>query len=91
MHNENNNADIDPNYFGDDSSEVLPKHCLVVTDRDDYLKMAKDEGMFTCRIRKENARRGNITAAYNCLEIANVEEIVNEINGISFNSVFGSR
>jgi len=85
---EDHDDSIDPNYFMDHSIEILPKHCLVVSDRDDYLKMGKEGGMFTCRIRKENARRGNITAAYNCLEIGHVEDIVNEINGISFNSVF---
>ena len=79
-------------YMTDDAtSQVLPKHCLIVSDRDDYLKMAKEKNMFTCRIRPENARRGNITAAYNVLEMAHVENIINEINGISFNSVFGAR
>ena len=72
-------------------SSILPKHCLIVSDRDDYLKMAKEMNMFTCRVRPENARRGNITAAYNVLEIGMVEDIINEINGISFNSVFGAR
>ena len=72
-------------------SSILPKHCLIVSDRDDYLKMAKEMNMFTCLVRPENARRGNITAAYNVLEIGMVEDIINEINGISFNSVFKAR
>lgn len=75
------------------SSTILPKQCLIVSDRDDYLKMAKEGGMFTCRVRPESSkgRRGNITAAYNVNDMSNVEDIVNEINGISFNSVFSAR
>mmetsp|Transcript_5142 Transcript_5142/g.7823 ORF Transcript_5142/g.7823 Transcript_5142/m.7823 type:complete len:372 (+) Transcript_5142:144-1259(+) len=61
---------------------------MVVSNRDDYLKEAKDRGMITCRIQPLNARRGNVTAHYNVKSVADVQEVVNEINGISFNAVF---
>jgi hypothetical protein len=70
-----------------DPLDVHPNSLLVVSDRDDYLKAAKDLGMLTCRLQKKNARRGNITAHYNIPSITDVEEVVNEINGISFNAV----
>ena len=60
---------------------------LVVSDRDDYLSSARKQGMYTCRVRPKNARRGNCTTDYTVEKIAEVEQIVNEINGISFNSV----
>ena len=69
------------------SLDVHPNSILVVTDRDDYLKAAKDLGMLTCRLQKKNARRGNVTAHFNTPSVPDVQEIVNEINGISFNSV----
>ncbi|KAG7362886.1 hypothetical protein IV203_026246 [Nitzschia inconspicua] len=64
-----------------------PALVLVVSDRDDYLKTAKDLGMLTCRLQPKNARRGNITAHFTSPSVDNVQEIVNEINGISFNAV----
>mmetsp|Transcript_27337 Transcript_27337/g.38484 ORF Transcript_27337/g.38484 Transcript_27337/m.38484 type:complete len:184 (-) Transcript_27337:1010-1561(-) len=64
---------------------------MVVSNRDDYLKEAKDRGMITCRIQPLNSRRGNVTAHYNVKTLADVEEVVNEINGISFNAVFKMR
>ena len=60
---------------------------LVVSDRDDYLGSARQQGMFTCRVRPPNARRGNCTTDYTVETIGEVEQVVNEINGISFNSV----
>ena len=39
------------------------------------------------RLQKKNQRRGNITAHFNTPSVPDVQEIVNEINGISFNSV----
>jgi hypothetical protein len=67
--------------------DVHPNSVLLVTDRDDYLKAARDLGMRTCRLQKKNARRGNITAHYKIPSITDVEEVVNEINGISYNAV----
>jgi hypothetical protein len=64
-----------------------PTVVLVVCDRDDYLKAAKELGMLTCRLQPKNARRGNITAHYTASSVEDVQEIVNEINGISFNVV----
>jgi hypothetical protein len=80
---------------GNDATEILelmmknfekdPMATIVVSDRDDYLRAAKDEGMVACRIRSPNAKRGNISAHYNIvLSVGEVEDVVNEINGISF-------
>lgn len=66
--------------------DVPPLKCMVVSDRDDYLTAARDIGMFTCRIRPKNARRGNITANYNVEDVGSVQEAINDVNGISFNS-----
>jgi hypothetical protein len=64
-----------------------PGLVLVVSDRDDYLKAAKDLGMLTCRLQPKNSRRVNVTAHYTSPSVEEVQEIVNEINGISFNAV----
>lgn len=77
--------------FRGDDDVLLPRHCLVVSDRDDYLRHAKEQGMFTCRVRPPNARRGNVTANYDVEEFGKVEDVVNEINGISFHTVFNTR
>ena len=69
---------------------IQPIHTLVVSDRDDYLREARDLGMYTCRIRPKNARRGNVTTNFNVETIAEVEEVINGVNGLSFNSVFSS-
>jgi hypothetical protein len=61
---------------------------LVVSDRDDYLRSARDKGMFTCRVRQKNQPRGNVTTNYNVEDLSEVEEVLNEVNGISFNTVF---
>lgn len=68
--------------------DLDPKLIMLVSDRDSYLKAAKDQGLLTCRILPKNARRGNISAHYNIENIPSVEETLNEINGISFNAVF---
>mmetsp|Transcript_12641 Transcript_12641/g.18988 ORF Transcript_12641/g.18988 Transcript_12641/m.18988 type:complete len:350 (+) Transcript_12641:141-1190(+) len=57
---------------------------LVVSDRDDYLKVARDMGMYTCRVQLKNVRRGSCTTDYTVSSIAEVQDIVNDINGISF-------
>ena len=64
-----------------------PGSVLLVSDRDDYLRAAKEVGMMTCRLQPKNARRGNITAHYTSPSVEEVQEVVNEINGISFNAV----
>lgn len=69
-----------------------PLTCLVVSDRDDYLRTAKDAGMTTCRVRAHaNAPRGNTTAHYTVTSMAEVQDVVNEINGISFKAVASAR
>ena len=60
---------------------------LMVSDQDAYLRTAKEMGMLTCRIRPRNARRGNVSAHYTVQSILDVEDVVNDINGISFNVV----
>lgn len=65
---------------------IDPVATMVVSDKDDYLKAAKDEGMISCRIRPKNARRGNISAHYNVETVAQVQDVVNEINGISYSA-----
>jgi hypothetical protein len=74
-----------------ESLHLDPTNVLLVSDRDDYLKAAKDCGMVTCRIRPLNAPRGNISTHYSVPNVPEVKEVINEINGISFNTVFQSR
>jgi hypothetical protein len=64
-----------------------PAAVLLVSDRDDYLRAAKELGMLTCRLQPKNARRGNITAHYTSPSVEEVQQVINEINGISFNTV----
>ena len=68
--------------------DVSPGSALVVSDRDDYLREAKERGFYTCRIRPMNAPRGNVSTSYTVSDIKGVEEVCNELNGISFNTVF---
>ena len=70
---------------------VPPLGTLLVSDRDDYLRSAKEMGMFTCRVRPKNAPRGNITASHSVSTVAEVQDVINELNGISFNAVFGGK
>jgi len=65
---------------------VQPIKLVVVSDRDDYLLAARDKGMYTCRVRPANKRRASFTVNYDVDEVSDVQDIVNEINGISFNS-----
>ena len=59
---------------------------IVVSDRDDYLGSARDLGMFSCRVRRLNAPRGNISTSYTVEDIKDVKDVVNELNGISYNT-----
>jgi len=61
---------------------------LVVSDKDSYLRAARNRGMYSCRVRRKNSPRGNCTTDFTVEDISNVEQVVNEINGISFNAVF---
>ena len=67
--------------------ELQPEHILVVSNRDDYLKAAKEAGTVTCRIRPLSAPRGNVSAHYTVPTVPEVQDVVNEINGISFNAL----
>lgn len=73
--------------FGDVPNDAT----MVVSNRDDYLQAAKNLGLLTCRVQPLNSRRGNITAHYNVKNVPEVQEVVNEINGISFNAVSKAR
>lgn len=64
---------------------------LVVSDQDAYLRQARDCGMLTCRVRPKNAPRGNVTTSYTVERISEVQNAVNDLIGISFNTVFSSR
>jgi hypothetical protein len=74
-----------------ESLHLDPTNVLLVSDRDDYLRAAKDCGMVTCRIRPLNSPRGNISTHYSVPSVPEVKDVINEINGISFNSVVKSR
>ena len=85
---------------GDDANDILnqvskkfkvdPIATMVVSDRDDYLRAAKDNGMVACRIRPSNAPQGNISAHYKVETMDQVLDVVNEINGISFSATFAA-
>jgi hypothetical protein len=81
------NADDILNYVATEV-ESLPVSIMVVSDQDAYLGSARDAGMYTCRVRRKNEPRGNITASYTVEDVKEVEDVVNELNGISFNTVF---
>lgn len=71
--------------------QLDPNLVLFVSDRDDYLRAAKEANMMTCRILPANGRRGNISAHFMVPNLTGVQDVVNEINGISYNAVFKSR
>ena len=73
--------------IGKKELDVHVNKIMVVSDKDDYLKAAKDLGMITCRLRPKNARRGNVTAHYNASSVPEVQDVVNDVTGISFNAV----
>uniref|UniRef100_A0A7S2M4X7 Uncharacterized protein n=1 Tax=Skeletonema marinoi TaxID=267567 RepID=A0A7S2M4X7_9STRA len=70
--------------------DIDPIQFLLVSDREDYLGAARDEGIFTCRVRPLNKRRG-LTTNYNVDDVGSVEEVINDINGVSFNSALKAR
>lgn len=53
---------------------IDPISTLVVSDQDAYLRSARDMGCFTCRVRKKNAPRGNITTNYSAENMEEVQE-----------------
>jgi hypothetical protein len=82
----NENAAHDVLEYVTTEIDIPPLQYAVVSDRDDYLRSARERGMFTIRVRPKNTRRGDVTASYSVEDVGAVEEIINEINGISFNS-----
>lgn len=71
-------------------NDIDPIQYLLVSDRDDYLGAARDQGMFTVRVRPKNKRRG-LTTNYNVDDVGSVQEVINDINGVSFNSALKAR
>ena len=69
---------------------IDPIQFLLVSDRDDLLGAARDLGMFTVRVRPKNRRRG-LTTNYNVDDVGSVQEVINEINGVSFNSALKAK
>ena len=67
--------------------DVDPNKVLLVSQREPYLRVGRDMGMNICRIRPKNGRRGSITAHYTVESVGEIQGVVNEINGISFNTV----
>ena len=67
--------------------DVDPNNVLLVSQREPYLRAGRDMGMNICRIRPKNGRRGSITAHYTVENVGEIQDVVNEINGISFNTV----
>jgi len=65
-----------------------PIATLVVSDQDSYLRSARDLGCYTCRVRRKNEPRGNITTDYTTETVEEVQDVVNALVGISFNTVF---
>ncbi|KAL3804418.1 hypothetical protein HJC23_011346 [Cyclotella cryptica] len=84
--NADNDAAQDILQYALSKLEISPIQYVVVSDRDDYLRAARESSMFTCRVRPKNVRRGEVTASYNVEDVGGVEGVINEINGISFNS-----
>lgn len=70
--------------------EMDPISTMVVSDQDDLLRVARDLGYFTCRVRRKNAPRGNVTTNFTVECIQDVKDAVNELVGISYNAVFSS-
>ncbi len=66
---------------------VDPVATLLVSDRDDYIRAATEAGMVSCRIRPMNSPRGNASAHFSKEEVAGVQEVIDEMNGISFNAL----
>lgn len=69
---------------------VDPIQFVLVSDRDDYLGAGRDLGMFTARVRPKNKRRG-LTTNYNVDDVGSVQEVINDINGVSFNSALKAK
>lgn len=85
MSNDNTPEDVLKNVLS--KIEDIPAiQFVVVSDRDDYLKAARDQGMYTCRIRPKSNRRGEFTTNYDVEDVGSVLDVVNDLNGVSFNA-----
>jgi len=71
---------------------INPLNVLVVSDKDDILSAAKQKGMFSCRVRlNKSSRRGIISTNYNKENVSDIQDVIDDINGISFNTVLSGR
>ena len=68
-----------------------PERCMMVSDQEDYLRAAKDAGMVTCRIRPHNAPRGNVSVHYMIPTLSELRQVIDSINGVSFNAALKGR
>ena len=76
-----------PSQEGGPSFDILAKEIMIVSDRDDLLRSARDSGCFTCRVRPPNGRRGDISTNWTVEKVEEVEGVLDEILGISYNNV----
>ncbi|KAL3817034.1 hypothetical protein ACHAXA_002946 [Cyclostephanos tholiformis] len=83
--NDNTSEDVLKNVLSK-IHDIPPLQFVIVSDREDYLKAARDHGMYTCRIRPKSKRRGDFTTNYDVEDVGSVLDVINDINGISFNS-----
>jgi len=80
-------ADIVGTGFGNSDKNRV----LVISDNDKLLLSARDLGYYTCLVRLPGGRHPSFTMNYTVENVEEVQEVVNEINGLSFNTVFSSR
>lgn len=76
----------------DNHSPIAPDRCMWVSDKDDRLRVAREAGVITVRIvADKNARRGNVSTHYTVRDVSELQQVVNQINGISFNTALQQR
>jgi hypothetical protein len=62
-----------------------PQAFMVVSNRDAYLRRAKELGMISCRIRFNlNGPRGSVTAHHTLSSLSEVQDVIQEWNGVSY-------
>lgn len=78
-------------YISNQYQDVKTTEIMVVSDHDAMLRQARNGSMITCRVRPKHAPRGSVTTSYTVESINEVQNVVNDLCGISFNTVFSSR
>jgi hypothetical protein len=62
-----------------------PQVFMVISNRDAYLRRAKELGMISCRIRSNfNGPRGAVTAHHTLSSLSEVQDVIQEWNGVSY-------